>query len=96
MADVVHGGGAGLSQFGQTGVSFQALIVQLQNNNLQLSTILNTLNTNLAGIGLIQFVAVPATSASAGAPNQVAVDATHFYFYSAAAGQWLRVAGSTF
>jgi hypothetical protein len=79
---------------GQTTISFQALINQLANNNLQLSQILNTLNTNLKGIGLIQFVPVPATSASAGAPNQVAVDATHFYFFTGS--QWLRVTGSTF
>lgn len=78
----------------QTGITFQALINQLSANGLQLSALLTTLNKNLAGIGLIQFVPVPATSASPGAPNQVAVDATHFYWY--AGTQWLRVTGSTF
>lgn len=88
----LFGGNSGIP--GQATISFQALINQLANNNLQLSQIFNTLNTNLKGVGLIQFVPVPATSASPGAPNQVAVDATHFYFY--ASTQWLRVTGSTF
>lgn len=79
---------------GQTGFSSQSLVTQLANNMLQFSALLQNLNASIKGIGMIQFVAVPATSASPGAPNQVAVDATHFYFY--AGTQWLRVTGTTF
>lgn len=79
---------------GQTGFASQSIVTQLANNMLQFSSLLQTLNNSIKGIGMIQFVAVPATSASPGAPNQVAVDATHFYFY--AGTQWLRVTGTTF
>lgn len=85
----------GWSPLGQTGVSFQALVTQLANNNLQLSALLNDLNTTLKGIGLVQFAAVPANSASPGVAGQISYDATHLYL-CVASNSWIRFTGSTF
>ncbi len=38
------------------------------------------------------FVPVPATPGSPGVAGNMAVDGSYLYIYSAAAGQWLRVA----
>lgn len=75
--------------------SFNALVAVLQANGLQMSALLNTLNGNLAGIGLIRVVAPPATSSSPGVAGDFAVDATHFY-WAIGNSSWLRVVGSTF
>jgi len=82
-------GGGGL---GQSGGSFQALITTLANNQLQNTALWQMLIDAINGLGAV--VAVPANSAAPGAVGQIAVDATHFYFYTGT--QWLRVTGSTF
>lgn len=79
---------------GQGTVSFQLLVTTLQNNMLQFSALLQDLTAAVQGISNITIVAAPATSASPGAAGQVAMDATHFYFWTN--GQWLRVVGAVF
>lgn len=81
-------------ELGQGTVSFQQLVTTLQNNMLQFSSLLQDLTAAVQGISNITIVAAPATSASPGAAGQVAIDATHFYWYTGT--QWLRVTGSTF
>lgn len=77
------------------GVSFQALIVTLQNIALNNAVLLDNLKTAIDSVGIVQFVTPPTTSASTGVAGQMAYDATHL-FLCVGPSSWIRFTGSTF
>lgn len=73
-----------------TGASLQMMVNALQTNTQLLGQIYQAINTKFPN-----WVAVPATAASAGTAGQVAYDATHFYV-CVASNTWVRVLLATF